>query len=140
MTSCLALLLLIRTSFRQSTSDLHPRPDRLSRKISRTYHPSQTAFETTDDNGAGPSGSNQEEWNGNEAVPTSPSTEYPDQFGGLPLPSYYHNAELDPVAFVSLEHGPPINNIPYTRPLQPLSPSQSNTESGPLVDGTFMSQ
>ncbi|KAF8806848.1 Dbl homology domain-containing protein, partial [Phlegmacium glaucopus] len=132
-----------------------PRPERhLSRKISRRYPPnpqngSQATSETTDDNGAGPSGSGQADWSDTDGVPPSPSTEYPDQFEGLALPSYYDNAEIDPIALKSLGHGPPINSVHnYLGPpptefidesVMSDSPSRSFTESGYLPEGTFMS-
>jgi len=122
----------------------------LSRKISRRYpRPgNQATFETTDD--SGPSGSSQAEWSEGDGVPPSPSTEYPEQFGGLALPSYYTNAEIDPIALKSLGYGPPINSVrdylgpPPTEsvdePVMGDSSSQSLTESVNLADGTFMSQ
>lgn len=158
VTSCYGLLLLICLSLRQPSTHISPR---LSRKISRNFiTPPRTDIqpisETTGENGAGPSESNQAQWT-EEAnqVPTSPSTEYPDQFEGLPLPSYYHNAETDPIALVSLEHGPPINGASdYTEPPPPeLSdePAMDEPQSGSftgsgytelpyLSEGTFMSK
>jgi hypothetical protein len=121
----------------------------LSRKISRRYLPTlqpQATSETTDDNEAGPAGNNQANWSETGALP-SPSTEYPDQFEGLALPSYYDNAETDPIAFASLGYGPRIDTVDYTGPPPPesfdepnQSPSQSLAESEPLANGTFISQ
>ena len=135
------------TSVSQSTAYLHPRPDRLSRKITPRFTQSQARIETTDHNGAGPSGSNQAEWSDNNGALPSPTTEYPDQFEGLGLPSYYDNAEIDPIAAASLGYGPRINTIDYTGPPPPdsfyepdESPSRSFTESEPLADETFISQ
>ena len=135
------------TSISQSTSYLQPRPDRLSRKITPRFPQRQATFETTDDNGAGPSGSNQADWSDNNGALPSPSTEYPDQFEGLALPSYYDNAETDPNAAASLGYGPRINTDDYTGPPpsdsfdEPdESPSQSFAESEPLADETFISQ
>ena len=138
----------VSTPVSQSTSYLHPRSDRLSRKITpRFTAQSQATVETTDENGAGPSGSNQAEWSDNNGALPSPSTEYPDQFDGLALPSYYDNAETDPNAAASLGYGPRINTIDYTGPPPPdsydepnESPSQSFAESEPLADETFISQ
>ena len=135
------------TSVSQSTADLNPRSDRLSRKITRRFlHPRATSA-TTEDNDVGPSGSNQADWSDNNGAPPSPSTEYPDQFEGLPLPSYYDNAEIDPNAAASLGYGPRINSADYTGPPPPEpfnepdeSLSQSFTESEPPVDETFFSQ
>jgi hypothetical protein len=136
-------------SVSQSAPYLHPRSDRLSRKITPRFLQRQatTTFETTDDNGAGPSGSNQADWSDNNGALPSPSTEYPDQFEGLPLPSYYDNAETDPNAAASLGYGPRINTDDYTGPPpsdsfdEPVeSPSQSFAESEPLADGSFISQ
>lgn len=119
----------------------------MSRKITRRFPQSQATPETTDDNGAGPSGSNQGNWSDNNGAPPSPSTEYIDQFEGLPLPSYYDNAETDPNAAASLGYGPRINTVDYTGPPPPESfdeldesSSQSFTESEPPVDETFLSQ
>ena len=101
--------------------------------------------EATDDNGPSPSGSNDTDWNDNNGAPPSPSTEYPDQFDGLPLPSYYDNAEMDPNAAASLGYGPRINTIDYTGP-PPLEPfdepdeNQSFAESEPQADESFYSQ
>lgn len=136
--------------FSQSTTDLHPRSDRLSRKITPRYHvtpQSQATPETTDDNGAGPPANDQADWDETDRAPASPSTEYPDQFGGLPLPSYYDSADIDPIAFVSLGYGPRINSADYTGPPPPESfdeldesSSQSLGESENLADETFISQ
>ena len=132
------------TPVSQSTAYLHPRSDRLSRKITPRFP--QTP-ESTDDSGAGPSGSNQADWSDNNGALPSPSTEYPDQFEGLPLPSYYDNAEIDPNAAASLGYGPRINSGDYAGPPPPESfdepdesSSQSFVESEPLADETFFSQ
>ena len=137
-------------TFRQSVAYQHPRSDRLSRKITPRYHAipqPQATPETTDDNGAGPSESSEADWSENDGAPPSPSTEYPDQYTGLPLPSYYDNAEIDPVAAASLGYGPRINTFDYTGPPAPesfdesdASPSQSFADSEPLADETFISQ
>ena len=134
---------VVHPSFRQPSSFLQPRPERLSHKISRRYpppQPSQATYEAPDDNDAGPSGSSQ-------AAPPSPSTEYPDQFENLPLPSYYDNAETDPIAFASLGYGPWIDGADYTGPPLPEpsneldeSSSQSFTDPEPQNEGTFISQ
>jgi hypothetical protein len=135
------------TPVSQPTAYLHPRSNRLSRKITRRFPPPQTTFETTDDNGVSPSRSSQADWSDNNGALPSPSTEYPDQFEGLPLPSYYDNAETDPNAAASLGYGPRINTDDYTGPPPPESfdepeesPSQSFEEFDPLADDTFISQ
>lgn len=136
-------------TFRQSTPYVNPRSDRLSRKITPRYHAiplPQATPETTDDNDVGSSGSNQADWSDNDGALPSPSTEYPDQFEGLPLPSYYDNAEIDPIAAASLGYGPRINTHDYTGPPPTESeephgsPSQSFAESEPLADDIYTSQ
>ena len=134
------------TSVSQSTANINPRSDRLSRKITRRFQQPQASPETIDDNGASPSETNLGDWNDNNGAPPSPSTEYPDQFEGLPLPSYYDNAEMDPNAAASLGYGPRINSVDYTGPPPPEpfdeldeSSSQSFIESEPQADETFLS-
>lgn len=124
----------------------NPRPNRLSRKITPRFARPQVTPEETDDNGAGPSGSNQPDWSDNNGAPPSPSTEYIDQFEGLPLPGYYDNAETDPNAAASLGYGPRINTVDYTGPPPPESfdepnesPSQSFAESEPPAEEVFLS-
>lgn len=152
MSSLYVLFLpLICPPIRQYTTYLPTRSDRLSHKISRRYITTaqpQATLQTTDDNGAGPEANNQADWNDNNGDLPSPSTEFPDQFGGLPLPSYYDNAEIDPIAFASLGYGPRINTADYTGPppesfdesYEHESPAQSFAESEPLADETFISQ
>lgn len=60
-----------------------------------------------DDNGAGPSG-HAPQWNTEEEVPTSPSTEFPDQYGGAFLPGYIEKAHDDPNASASIAFSPPV--------------------------------
>ena len=115
--------------------------------MTRRFLRPQATPETTDDNGAGPSGSILADWGDNNGAPPSPSTEYPDQFEGLPLPSYYDNAEMDPNAAASLGYGPRINTVDYTGPPPPEpfdeldeSSSQSFVESEFQFDETFFSQ
>ena len=116
----------------------------MSRKITRRFPPSQAFSETPSDDGPGPSGDNLTNWNDNNGAPPSPSTEYPDQFEGLPLPSYYDNAEIDPNAAASLGYGPRINSADYTGPPPPepfdeQDESLSYVESEPQADETFFS-
>lgn len=95
----------------QATTSQSTRPRRsLSRKISRRYTPSTARYSSqsqtpTDANGAGPSGVEIIEWDPEDEVPTSPTTEYPDQFGGPFLPGYIEKAHDDPNASVSLGLG-----------------------------------
>ncbi|KAJ3510704.1 hypothetical protein NLJ89_g4518 [Agrocybe chaxingu] len=103
----------------------------LSRKLSRNYSqsnlPQVVAPETMDEDGAGPSSTE------NEAeVPTSPTTEYPDH--GAFLPSYYQSAHEDPNASASLEFAPPVGGD-YTE----LPPPQTYEESV-ISDGTSIHQ
>ena len=133
------------TPVSQPTAYLHPRSDRLSRKITPRFPQPQAPLETNGDNDGAPSGGNQADWSDNNGAPPSPSTEYPDQFEGLALPSYYDNAEIDPNAAASLGYGPRINTDDYTAPPPESfdepneSPSQS-FESEYLAEETFISQ
>jgi hypothetical protein len=65
-----------------------------------------------DDNGAGPSGSQAPQWNAEDEVPTSPSTEFPDQYGGAFLPGYIEKAHDDPNASASIAFSPPVEFVP----------------------------
>lgn len=117
----------------------------MSRKISRIFLSTSQLQATPETTDAGPSENDQADWNETDRTVPSPSTEYTDQFGGLPLPSYYHSAEIDPVAFASLGYGPGINGVDYTGPPSESfdepdeSPSQAFPESESLADGSFTS-
>ncbi|KAF8159386.1 CNH domain-containing protein [Crassisporium funariophilum] len=98
----------------------------VSRKISRRYSRhrpqfvSQDSAEVIDESSAGPSGTNEPEWDPSDEVPTSPSTEFPDSFGAY-LPGYYNSVHDDPNASASLGYGPPADGVvrDYTEPPPP---------------------
>ncbi|KAF4610695.1 hypothetical protein D9613_007108 [Agrocybe pediades] len=115
---------------RRSAQQLLERP--LSRKISRHFSnphtPNLAAVETPEDNVAGPSNSQQDEYYGADEGPTSP-TEYIDEDVFLPLPGYIKNPLEDPNSTGVIEYTPTDQGNGTDYPEPPSEPPCSYTES-----------